>query len=83
MYDDVQVNVLEEALPSQSNHKSKRIGRESRNPKHRSYDSMDLTKLEQTLFRICAFYRSKGHGIIECLQIDSEVRDGFVKHVGQ
>jgi hypothetical protein len=42
---------------------------------------MDLTKLEQTLSKICAFHRSRGHGIIECPHIDNEVRDGFVKHV--
>jgi hypothetical protein len=83
VYNDAQVNVLEEALPFQSNHKGRRIGRKNRNPKDRSYDSMDLTKLEQTLSKICAFYRSREHGIVECPQIDNEVRDGFVKHVRQ
>ncbi len=31
VYDDAHVNVLEEALPIQMSHKSKRIGRERRN----------------------------------------------------
>ncbi len=29
------------------------------------------------------FCRVKGHGIIECPKIDSEVRDAFVRHLGQ
>jgi len=39
------VNVLEEALPFQTNHKSRGIKREKKNPKRKSYDSMDSTRL--------------------------------------
>jgi hypothetical protein len=36
MYDDAHVNVLEETLPFQSNHRSGGIGRERRNLKRRN-----------------------------------------------
>jgi len=39
--------------------------------------------LVQTLSRIYAFYRVRGHIITKCPHIDSEVKDGFVKHMGQ
>jgi len=83
MYDDAHVDVLEEALPFQTNHKKKGIKRERKNPKHRNYDSMDLAKLAQILFLNCAFYRIRKHVIKECPHINSEMRDGFVRHVGQ
>jgi hypothetical protein len=41
------VNVLNEALPFQTNNKSRGIEREKKNPKRRSYDFMDSTKLVQ------------------------------------
>jgi len=44
---------------------------------------MDLAKLDQILLKICAFYRIKKHVITKCPHIDSEMRDGFVRHVGQ
>lgn len=47
LYDDAQVNVLNEALPFQTNNKSRGIEREKKNPKRRSYDFMDSTKLVQ------------------------------------
>jgi hypothetical protein len=84
VYDDAHVNVLEEeALPFQMNNKSRGIERDKRNPKYRNYNFKDLTILAQTLSRIYSFYRVGGHIIPKCLQIDSEIRDGFVKHVGQ
>jgi hypothetical protein len=39
------VNVLKEALPLQMNNKSRRIKRDRRKIKHRSYDSKDLDML--------------------------------------
>jgi hypothetical protein len=39
--------------------------------------------LVQTLSRIYAFYRVRGHVITKCPHIDSEVKDGFVKNMGQ
>jgi hypothetical protein len=39
--------------------------------------------LVQTLSRIYAFYRVRGHIITKCPHVDSEVKDGFVKHMGQ
>ncbi len=59
MYDDVQVNVLEEALPLQTNHKSKGIRKVRRNPKHMNYDYMDSARLAQILSKTCAFYKVK------------------------
>jgi len=44
---------------------------------------MDLAKLAQILFKICAFYRIRKHVITKCQHIDSEMRDGFVRHAGQ
>ncbi len=83
MNDDVQVNVLEEALPFQTNHINKRAGKKIRNPKHRSYNFMDSNRLVQTLFKIYVFYRIRRCVITKCPHIDSEVKDGFVRHVGQ
>ncbi len=45
-----------------------------------------IQNIEVTILRIllgCVFCRIRRHIIIECLQIDNEVRDGFVRHVGQ
>ncbi len=36
-----------------------------------------------TFSKICVFCRIRGHVITKCPQIDSEVRDGFVRHVGE
>ncbi len=83
MYDDAQVNVLEEALPPQMNNTSKRIKTNRKNPKRRNFYYEDLTRLAQTFSKIFAFCRVRGHIIIKCSQIDSEAKDGFVKHVGQ
>ncbi len=44
---------------------------------------MDLARLFQTLSKIYVFCRIGGHVIIECPQIDNEMKDGFVRHVGQ
>jgi hypothetical protein len=55
VYDDAHVNVLEEALPIQTSHKSKRIGRE-RTLECKKYDYDDSIKLVQTLSRIYTFY---------------------------
>jgi hypothetical protein len=83
VYDDAQVNVLEEALPPQMNNTSKRIKTDRKNPKHRSFNYEDSTRLAQTLSKIFAFCRVRGHIITKCSQIDNEAKDGFVKHVGQ
>ncbi len=64
MYDDAHVNVMEEALPIQMNHKSKGIKRERWNPEYRSYNFEDSTTLVQTLSRIYVFCRVKTHVII-------------------
>jgi hypothetical protein len=45
MYDDAKVNVLEEALLFQLDHRSEGIKKERRNPKCRGYDLMDSTRL--------------------------------------
>ncbi len=37
----------------------------------------------QTHSWIYVFCRIRGHNITKCPQINSEVRDGFVRHVGQ
>ncbi len=52
MYDDAQMNVLEEALPIQTNHRRKGIRKERRNPKLRSYDYEDLTMFAQFFSKI-------------------------------
>jgi hypothetical protein len=52
MYDDAQVNVLEEALPLQTNHKSKGIRKVIRNPKHMNYNYMHIARLAQILFKL-------------------------------
>ncbi len=83
MYDDAQVNVLEEALPFQMDHISKGIGKERRNPKHKNYDFMDSTRLVQTFSKIHAFYIVRRCMITKCPHIDNEVKVGFVRHVGQ
>jgi hypothetical protein len=44
---------------------------------------MDSAKLAQILSKICAFYRIRKHVITECPQIDREMKDGFVRQVGQ
>ncbi len=77
------MNVLEEALPFQMDHISKGIGKERRNPKHKSYDFMDSAKLVRTFPNIYVFYRVRRCVITKCPHIDSEVKDGFVRHVGQ
>jgi phospholipase C len=82
MYDDAHVNVIE-ALPFQTNHKSKEIKREKKNPKCKSYNFMDSTKLAQILYKISGFYRIKKYVITECPHINSDLRDGFVRQVGQ
>jgi hypothetical protein len=45
MYNDAKVNVLEEALQFQSDHRSKGIKRERRNPKCKGSHPMDSTRL--------------------------------------
>lgn len=83
VYDDAQVNVLEEALPLKMNNKSKRIKRDKINPKCRSYDFEYSSILVESSIKIYVFCRIKGHDVIKCPQIDIEVKGGFVKHVGQ
>jgi hypothetical protein len=68
---------MDEALPLQMNKRSKGIKRDRRNPKHRSYNFDDSAKLVQKISTIYAFCRIRGHAIIECPQIDSEVRNGM------
>ncbi len=63
MYDYAQVNVLKEALPIQTNHKSQGIGRKIRNPKLKSYDYEDFAMLAQFFSRICVLCKVKGHVI--------------------
>ncbi len=63
MYDDAQVNVLEEALPIQINHRRKGIRKERRNPKLRINDYEDLTMLAQILSQICVLCKVRGHVI--------------------
>ncbi len=63
-------------------HISRGIRRERRNPNCRSYDFMYLVKLVQTFSKIYVFYKVKGHVITKCPQIDKEVRDGSIRHVG-
>ncbi len=82
MYDDAHVNVLEEALPFQANHKIKGIEGNNNNQRCRSYkyvDSIDWFKLFPFLI---FFRRIREHVITKCPCIHNE-RDGFVKHVGQ
>jgi len=67
VYHDAQVNVLEEALLISTNNKSRRIEKDRKNPKHKSYNFKDLAKLAQTLSRIYVFCRSRKHIITECL----------------
>jgi hypothetical protein len=61
MYDDAQANVLEKALPLQTDHKSKGIKKVKRNPKHMNYDYMDSTRLVQFFSKTCVFYRVRKH----------------------
>jgi hypothetical protein len=44
---------------------------------------MDLARLPQTLSKIRVFCTIGEHVIIKCPQIDNEMKDGFVRHVGQ
>jgi hypothetical protein len=74
MYEHAQVNDLEETLSFQTDHKNKRIEREIKILKHKSYDSMNLARLAKTLSKIYACYKIKGHVIIERAQIDNEVK---------
>jgi hypothetical protein len=83
LYDDAHVNVLEEALPFQTNHRSRGIKRDRRNSERRSYNFVDLARLVQILSKNYAFYTIRRHVIIKCPHIGNEVRDGFVRHVGQ
>jgi hypothetical protein len=57
--------------------------KEKKNLECKSYDYEDPTKLAQKKFRICVFCKVRRHVITKCPHIDSEVRDGFVTHVGQ
>ncbi len=81
MYDDTWVNVLEEALLIQTNHKNKRI-KKKKKFKHKSYDYEDSAKLIQILFTTYVFNKIKRNIIIKCPQIDTKMTDGLVKHVG-
>jgi len=54
-----------------------------RNPKHKNYDYEYSMRLVKKNSKICAFYRGRGHVITKCPWIDSEMRDGFIRHVGQ
>jgi hypothetical protein len=80
---DAQMNVLEEALPFQSDHMNKKIRGNNNNRECKCYDYVDLVKLVQTFSKMCVFYRIKGCVIIKCPQIENEVRDEFVRHLGQ
>jgi hypothetical protein len=44
---------------------------------------MDSAKLAQILSKLCAFYRIRKHVITKCPHIDSDLKDGFVRQVGQ
>jgi hypothetical protein len=65
MYDDTWVNVLEEALLIQTNHKNKRI-KKKKKFKHKSYDYEDSAKLIQILFTTYVFNKIKRNIIIKC-----------------
>jgi hypothetical protein len=66
VYDDAQVTVLEEALPFQTNKRSRIFLKNKKNPDCKSYNYKDSTRLVQTLFRICAFCRVIKHIITKC-----------------
>jgi len=74
------VHFLEEALPIPTNNRCRRLERDL---ECRSYNFGYLAMLAQTSFRICVFCKVRGHVIIECPLINNEVKDGFVRYVGQ
>ncbi len=55
VYDDAHVNVLKEALSLQMNNKRKRIEIDTRNPKRKSYNFEDSTRLAQTILEFVLF----------------------------
>jgi hypothetical protein len=55
---------------------------EKNNPEHKCYDYVDSIRLVQTFSKIYVLCRIRRCVIIECPQIENEVRDEFVKHVG-
>jgi len=57
---------LEDALPFQTDNRSRRIKKDKRNLECKSYSYEDLVVLVQTFFRFCAFCRIIEHVIIEC-----------------
>jgi hypothetical protein len=65
------------------NNRTRGLERNKRNPKRRSYNFENLAMLAQTSSRICVFCKVRGRVIIECPLINSEVKDGFVRYVGQ
>jgi hypothetical protein len=83
IYNDAHVNVLKEALPFQKDHISKGIERKRWNPKSKNYNYENLTRLVEFFSKICAFYRVRGHVITKCPQIDSKMKEGFIKHAKQ
>jgi hypothetical protein len=74
MYDHAQVNDLKEALSFQIDHKSKRIERKRKILEHKSYDSKNSARLAKILSKLKAYCRTKGHVIVECAQIDNELK---------
>jgi hypothetical protein len=77
LYNDAQVNIIEEALPFPLDHKSKGI-------QNAKVMIIWIQPSWLKLFpKFVFFCKVKGHGIIECPKIDSEVKEVFVKHVGQ
>lgn len=83
IYDDAHVNVLDWTLLIQIDHKSRGIERERRNLECKSYNFEDFTRLVPTRCKIYVFYKVRRHVSIECPQVDSEMKDEFVRHVGQ
>jgi hypothetical protein len=54
------------ALPILTNNRSRGFERDRRNPECKSYNYEDSTRLVQIIFKICAFYKIKGHVIKKC-----------------
>jgi hypothetical protein len=60
MYNDAEVNILKKTLPLQMDHTKKKIKRERRNPKCKTYENEYLAKLVQAFSKICVFCKVRG-----------------------
>jgi len=79
---DAQVNVMEKAYHFNQTIRTKE-SKGKKNLECKCYDYVDSVRFVQIFSKIYVLKKIRGCVIIKCLEIENEVKDEFVRYVGQ